>query len=220
MSTTSFLTVTPASWIKSTCFLWNYIQTKAKHKVQSAVFKGNAPVVPVSAPLRVAMLPVTEASRVDRRSWPGVRPRAEVAEVTASVCDWSMSQGGSVIGDTEVTDVLESTLSEDRVMLSESWRGLDSSSDPGRRLGWKSVLAVRSVLLLSEWAKLEAVIAVGGVRLETVAVKVGGDVTGLSSTDLLLRLRLLSTFGGSVSFSYKLVIFWWKKERHDIKLKS
>lgn len=78
------------------------------------------PVVPDSVALRVEKCPVTEASRVDKRSWPGVRAKVEVREVTSSVCGCSVSQGGSVLGVMDVTDhakVPKSALLEDRVLV-------------------------------------------------------------------------------------------------------
>lgn len=67
-------------------------------------------MLPETAAPRVERYPVIDAPCVDERGWPGVR-----AELTA--CDCLVSQGGSVVGGTEVgekTEVRETAGSADR----------------------------------------------------------------------------------------------------------
>lgn len=65
------------------------------------------PVVPEAAELRVERCPVTDASFVDKRSWPGVRAKVEESEVISPVCNCFVSHGGSVAGGTEVREEAE-----------------------------------------------------------------------------------------------------------------
>lgn len=62
------------------------------------------PVVPEAAALRVEKCPVIDASRVDKWTWLEVRAKGEISEVISPACDCFVSQGGSVVGGTEVRE--------------------------------------------------------------------------------------------------------------------
>lgn len=60
-------------------------------------FSALPPVVPDTVALRVDMWPVTEASRVDKRIWPGVIAKLVESEVISTACEDSVNQCGSIL---------------------------------------------------------------------------------------------------------------------------
>lgn len=82
------------------------------------------PVLPETAALRVEKSPLIAAPCVDERSWPGVNAKLGESEDSTPACDCLLSQGGSVVGGTEVgekTAVRETAEAADRTfVLSEA----------------------------------------------------------------------------------------------------
>lgn len=82
------------------------------------------PVLPETAAPRVEKGPVIAAPCVDERSWPGVSDKSGESEDWPPACGCPVSQGGSVVGGTEVGEkaaVRETAEPADRTfVLSES----------------------------------------------------------------------------------------------------
>lgn len=60
------------------------------------------PVLPETAAPRVEKGPVIAAPCVDERNWPGVSAKPGESEDSPPACGCLVSQGGSVVGGTEV----------------------------------------------------------------------------------------------------------------------
>lgn len=134
-STTSCFTVTPGANAErdtGDCKCRGVFY-KAKQSYAVLTVLAATPGVPDTAEVSVETCAVIEATRVDRRGWPGVR-----AEVEAFVWDGAVSQGGSVAGGIDVTEnAALPVLEEDRVLLGvcDSKRVLDWRAVTVRRVG-------------------------------------------------------------------------------------
>lgn len=117
------------------------------------------------------------------RSWPGVSGKDEGSGVIVLACDCFVSQGGSEADGTEVRE--NAAVTKFSVSLLEVERGAEVVLDSSVTME-PPVLEIGSAFLRLKRVKLEAVTAVGSVRSERVAVKVGIDVS-LSSAVLLRR---------------------------------